>query len=152
MKKLMFMLAGLCLSISISSAQGGPAFTQVFRNLGLNPRDVSVTEKLVQAGNSFSFSVKQVPGYTLFVWLESSDTMSNVLLKPFHNFQIVNEGVWTAHMSFPKSGLWHIAVFFIPEGTSQLLNLFGFSVNVSDGLNEEQARLIYREKIGKEPE
>lgn len=152
MKKLMFMLAGLCLSISISSAQGGPAFTQVFRSLGLTPQDVSVTEKLVQAGNSFSFSVKQVPGYTLFVWLESSDTMSNVLLKPSHNFQVKADGFWTSHVSFPKRGLWHVAVFFVPEGTSQMLNGFSFSVNASDEMSDEQADIKYKKLAGETPE
>jgi len=141
------------LAVNVSGyCQSSPAFTPLFYNFGLSPDDVSVKEKTVQAESSYSFTIKQVPGQNLFVWVESSDTASNVLLKPYHNFQVKNGDLWNAYLYFPKPGVWHIAVFFIPAGSNQLLNLFGFTVNASAAAADADAIQSYTSIVGKQPE
>ena len=152
MKKILFF--SLCLSIAsfAAFAQNSPAFSQVFTSLGLTAKDVSLTVNEVQAADSFSFTIRQIPGYRLFIWMESRNTANNLLIKPCNNFSISENDISTVHLLFPVPGIWHAAVFFIPEGTSQLLNLFSFSITASAGITDEKARLIYRESTGKDPE
>lgn len=152
MKKLLFLCVWLGVTGGIVCAQQDLVFSPVFSSLGLGPQDVSIKSGVLDVEDSLAFTMKQVPGYNLFVWLESADTSANMLLKPHHNYQSAENGIWTARLAFPRPGIWNAAVFFIPQGTSQLLKLFGFKVNVAAAADEEETKRLYEEETGIRPD